>query len=123
MTNHLHLIVRSENQNLSSILRDFKTYTSNELIKLILNNKKESRKNWILGKFREYGSSNPYNKKFQVWMNGNYPVVLFRNKVINQKIRYIHMNPVRAGFVDEPKKYYYSSANLSNLLGVKVDNL
>jgi len=123
MTNHLHLIVRSKSQKLSGILRDFKTYTSKELIKLITYNKKESRKKWMLEKFREYGYNNPYNKKFQLWKNGSYPVVLFSRKVINQKIRYIHMNPVKAGFVDEPQKYYYSSANPSNPLRIELDSL
>lgn len=44
MSNHLHLIVSARNENLSDILRDFKKFTSKQLIAAIENNKKESRK-------------------------------------------------------------------------------
>lgn len=44
MTNHLHLVVRATNDPLSDILRDFKTFSSKELIKLIRSNVQESRK-------------------------------------------------------------------------------
>jgi hypothetical protein len=47
----------------------------------------------------------------QFWQNGSHPIALYSNEVIDQKINYIHENPVRAGFVDRPAKYYYSSAN------------
>ena len=30
--------------------------------------------------------------------------------MIDQKLEYIHNNPVKAGFVDEPEHYLYSSA-------------
>ena len=52
MSNHAHLLLRSETSNLSGTLRDFKSFTS----KLILNeieSSKESRKDWILGVFKK----------------------------------------------------------------------
>ena len=48
MTNHIHLIVRSNQNNLSDIIRDFKKYTSTTIYKAIENNAKESRKKWLL---------------------------------------------------------------------------
>jgi putative transposase len=30
--------------------------------------------------------------------------------MMDQRLNYIHYNPVEAGFVDEPEKYWYSSA-------------
>jgi putative transposase len=42
MTNHLHMIVNVEDGKLSDVLRDFKTYTSKELFKLINSNIQES---------------------------------------------------------------------------------
>jgi putative transposase len=44
MTNHLHLIISAPNGNLSDILRDFKKFTSKEIITAIENNKQESRR-------------------------------------------------------------------------------
>jgi hypothetical protein len=35
---------------------------------------------------------------------------LWSNKVIDQKIDYIHMNPVKEGLVFRPEDYVYSSA-------------
>lgn len=111
MTNHLHLVIHSVQNLQSDILRDFKTYTSKELYKLIKNNPQESRKKWMLDFFQKKGMENGLNKKHQFWQNGNYPIALYSNRVIRQKIDYIHQNPVKAGFVDSPEKYYYSSAN------------
>jgi hypothetical protein len=41
----------------------------------------------------------------------NHPIELSSNAVIDQKIEYVHNNPVEAGIVTEPESYYYSSAN------------
>jgi len=115
MTNHLHLIVRSEN-HLSNILRDFKTYTSKKLYKMIRKNVEESKKDWMINAFERKGTKNNRNINHQFWQNGSFPVALYSNKVIQQKVDYIHDNPVRAGFVNSPEKYFYSSANPSNPL-------
>lgn len=120
MTNHLHLVVHSDQNLLSDILRDFKTYTSKELYKMIKANPQESRKKWMLNIFRKKGMENSLNKNHQFWQNGNYPVALYSNRVIQQKIDYIHQNPVKAGFVDSPERYYYSSAN--SLSPLKTNN-
>lgn len=48
MTNHIHLIIRSEHGNLSDIIRDFKKYTANQIIKAIESNPLEGRKRWLL---------------------------------------------------------------------------
>ncbi len=34
----------------------------------------------------------------------------FSNKFIEQKLEYIHNNPVRAGIVEKPEEYRYSGA-------------
>ena len=43
MSNHIHLIISTANGNLSNILRDFKKFTSKEIITATENNKQESR--------------------------------------------------------------------------------
>jgi putative transposase len=111
MTNHLHLVANVEEGILSDVLRDFKTYTSKELFKLIESNSQESRKDWMLNLFERAAKRNPLNKHHQLWQNGNYPVQLYSSAVIQQKIDYIHHNPVKAGFVGLPHEYWYSSAN------------
>ena len=48
MSNHVHLAVSAKNNNLSNVLRDFKKFTSKQIIKVIQNNQYESRKDWML---------------------------------------------------------------------------
>ena len=99
---------------LSNILRDFKTFTSKGLVKIISDKPDESRKEWMLKIFKEHGQNNPLNKHFQVWQNFNFPTLLDNPFLIDQKTEYIHMNPVKAGFVSKPYEYYYSGANANS---------
>jgi putative transposase len=111
MTNHIHMVANVTDGSLGDVLRDFKTYTSKELVKMIKSNPTESRKEWMLKKFEIAGKYNPLNVNHQFWQNGNYPVLLYSPAVIDQKIDYIHENPVRAGFVGSAHEFWYSSAN------------
>jgi len=43
-------------------------------------------------------------------VHDNKPIELWSNKVINEKISYIHNNPVNEGLVYYPEDYVYSSA-------------
>ena len=44
------------------------------------------------------------------WQQNNKPIELWSPEVIDQKVDYIHFNPVEAGFVTEPHHWKYSSA-------------
>ena len=104
MTNHLHLIVaRNAEPTLSDIMRDFKKYTSKALYKELSDNIHESRKEWLT----ELLSS---STGISMWRSGNHPIELWSNAVIDQKLNYIHNNPVVAGMVYKPEDYLYSSA-------------
>lgn len=109
MSNHIHLLVNTENQNLSCIIRDFKKYTSKKIIETIQTGP-ESRKDWMLNLFLFEATKNSRNKNFQFWIQDNHPVEIYSNKFIKQKVEYIHNNPVRAGIVEKPWDYLYSSA-------------
>ncbi|MBK8947883.1 MAG: hypothetical protein IPM68_03210 [Flavobacteriales bacterium] len=52
MPSHVHLIAAAANANLGEIMRDFKTYSSKELVKLMAANEQESRKEWMLRLFK-----------------------------------------------------------------------
>ena len=45
-----------------------------------------------------------------VWQEGMKPIELFTRRFTNQKMNYIHNNPVAAGIVREPQDYLPSSA-------------
>ena len=46
----------------------------------------------------------------QLWQHHNKPIELWSSEVIDQKVAYIHYNPVHTGFVDEPEHWRWSSA-------------
>lgn len=110
MTNHIHCIWQAKNSNLSDVIRDFKKHTSNEIIKLI-NSNEESRKKWLKIVFEYHAKYNHNNSVNQVWQNGNHPIELHSPKFFRQKQDYLHLNPVRAGWVNQPEDYLYSSAS------------
>ncbi len=111
MSNHVHLIISSKGKPMGSILRDVKRHTSKTLTKAISENTRESRRDWLLWFFEREGKQNPNNENFQFWQQDeNHPIELWSNEVIDQKLNYIHDNPVVAGWVDEPEHYLYSSA-------------
>jgi len=121
MTNHIHIICRAkENFRLSDIVRDFKKHTANQILDLI-KQPWESRK-WMLNHFKKAGEDNIRNKKLQFWNQKNHAIELYSPDFIDQKLNYIHENPVKAGFVEKPEDYLYSSArnyaDLDNLLDV-----
>ena len=46
-----------------------------------------------------------------LWQNYNHPIELHSPHFFNQKINYIHNNPVEANWVRNPEHYVYSSAS------------
>jgi len=112
MSNHLHWIASAEdNFNLSDIIRDFKKYTSKKIVAEIKNNPQESRKKWMLSIFKNAIKANSKNKFYKFWQDGNEAKELISNNFIDQKINYIHNNPVVAEMVKSPEDYIYSSAS------------
>ncbi|RUT78079.1 REP-associated tyrosine transposase [Ancylomarina longa] len=111
MTNHIHLVYKSVNgQNPELLLGDLKRFTSNKLVKAIKVNPRESRKEWLLEKFKKAAEQSSNVKHYQFWRHDNRPIELWSNKVIDEKINYIHNNPVEEGLVTYPEEYVYSSA-------------
>jgi REP element-mobilizing transposase RayT len=110
MPNHVHLIFKSDNEDPSGLLRDFKGFTARKLIKAVEENPQESRKEWMLQMMEEAGKQNSNVVNRQFWQQHNKPIELWSGKVIKQKIDYIHNNPVKAGFVTVAEDWKYSSA-------------
>lgn len=111
MSNHMHWVAAQKQGVLNHLLRDFKSYTAKQMLAMIYDNPQESRRDWMKVVFQ-------YNAKFQkqhaenmFWQKMNHPIDCFNQKVLWQKIKYIHQNPVRAGWVTEPGHWWYSSAN------------
>ena len=112
MTSHMHLIFRSAGgQKPEMLIGDFKRFTSKSIVKAIIENPQESRKEFLLEQFRKAGKRSSNVNKYQFWRHDNHPVELWGNKAIDEKIDYIHQNPVEAGLVFRAEDYMYSSAS------------
>ncbi|HNW69910.1 MAG TPA: transposase [Bacteroidales bacterium] len=111
MTNHVHLIFRDVKQKKPQLLiGDFKRFTSKKIVQAILDNPTESRKEWLIERFKKNAAQSSNVWYHQFWRHDNHPVELWSNKVIAGKINYIHNNPVEEGLVYRPEDYVYSSA-------------
>jgi len=118
MPSHLHMIVSAkEGKNLSDIMRDLKKFTSKRIIKTI-KEINESRE-WLLNRFAFAAKINTKTEDYKFWQDGFHPIALYSNEFKDQKLDYIHNNPVESGIVSEPEHYNYSSAiNYSGGLGL-----
>ena len=98
MNNHVHLIAAAEEgSNLPGIL------TSKVLLNAITSNVRESRRDWMMWISRSAGKRNSNNKNYQFWQQDNRPIQLSTNEMMDQRLEYVHNNPVKEGIV-------YSSA-------------
>lgn len=103
MDNHFHLIWRIRQGNKrSDVQRDFLKYIAKQIIK---NLQVIDDKN-ILEKIEV----NLKDRKYQVWQRNSMSIELRSKEVFEQKLKYIHMNPVKANLCILEEDYTYSSA-------------
>ncbi len=102
MNNHMHLIWQPlPGQTLQTIQHSLLKYTAQEFkIDLQKNNPA------LLEQFKVAAK----DRKYQFWERNSLSIELRSSKVFNQKLEYIHYNPVKAGLCTLPEDYYYSSA-------------
>lgn len=111
MSNHLHMIVSSATEaSVSDILRDFKKFTSKQIIAELETNSQESRSKWMLDRFYFAGANDKKILKHRFWQEGYHPELIYLHDFYMQKLNYIHNNPVRQEIVAQPEEYLYSSA-------------
>ena len=120
MDNHIHLIA-SHPDNLSQVIQNFKSYTAKKLLYSL----KSDKRDWILQLMSAYKPDYKSESTYQFWQEGNHPKQIQDIEMYNQKVEYIHYNPVRRGLVSNEEDWVYSSAR--NFLGLdsvfQVDEL
>ncbi|MEX0967285.1 MAG: transposase [Bacteroidia bacterium] len=112
MPSHLHLIARHDDARLNSVIRDFKSFTARKIMKAVQVEPSESRRNWMMRLFRYYGKYRQ-GQDYAFWQPTNHPKELNQPGIIDQKIEYIHLNPVKAGYVTLPEHWYGTTAALA----------
>jgi len=106
MPNHIHMIVFDEqfnNQRLKRTLIDFRKFTGHQLANYVDNHLSSSFSETIHNKILG-------DRCRQVWQPGWHAEGVVGEAFWEQKINYIHMNPVKKGFVNLPEHWRYSSA-------------
>ena len=118
MSNHVHLLIRCGRGRLSDTIREIKSYTARKIINTI-DTEAESRREWISNLFGFCAKQHKRNEQYLVWTHENHAEIVYNNGFMDQKIKYIHENPVRAGIVKRVDDYLYSSArNYAGLEGL-----
>jgi REP element-mobilizing transposase RayT len=115
MTNHIHCMLSASNNDLSNVVRDFKRYTAVKILDTI-RTIPESRRDWMLKRFEFASRRSARNSHYQFWLNDNHAIEINTPQFLIQKMKYIHENPVRAGFVINPGDWVYGS--MRNYLGL-----
>ena len=100
MSNHMHAILSTPEGNLSDVIRDLKGHTSKAIVAAV-QRENESRREWMLACFVTNAITTARNDHYQVWTHDKHPLQL-QSHTIKQRADYIHQNPVRAGWVDDP---------------------
>jgi len=105
MPNHIHLIWENVQMNGKEMPHaSFMKFTGHQFLE-------ELRKtdNEFLKRFESNGN----NRNYQFWQRNALPIRLFDMKILEQKLNYIHMNPLQAhwNLVEDPNDYYFSSCS------------
>ncbi|MBP6025021.1 REP-associated tyrosine transposase [Ferruginibacter sp.] len=102
MNNHIHLIWQPlPGQTLQTIQHSFLKNTAQEIKLSLL----QTNIN-LLEQFKV----NAKDRTYQFWERNSLSVELRSSKVFNQKLEYIHNNPIKAGLCTNVEDYHYSSA-------------
>lgn len=107
MPSHFHWIVSVNHLQgtVSDVMRDIKKYSAWDVMEALEND----NQNKLSRLFHFEALRFPrYNRKF--WMKRFDDEVIRNDEMLRTKLNYIHLNPLKAGLVEKPEDYKYSSA-------------
>ena len=105
MDDHIHATLSSE--NITKLMKEFKSFTARKIVNQL---RSDGNKN-LLGQLKACKKEYKIDSEFQVWQEGFHPKLIQSLEMFNQKVNYIHMNPVRKGLAERPEEWKYSSAS------------
>ena len=107
MPNHAHYIVSSDPpERISDIMRDYNRFTSGQITSEL----EKGNGARALKIFREAAEVERRGNSYKVWQDGFHPIAVGTAGFLQEKLNYIHANPVRKGFVEMQEHWKYSSA-------------
>ena len=104
LENHMHWLAQSE--NLPKDIHRFKSYTA----KMIIRHLQQQQQYKLLKQLAFYKKKHKADRQYQLWEEGSHPEEIQGEQMLLQKLEYIHLNPVKRGYVDDASDWRYSSA-------------
>jgi putative transposase len=104
LENHLHLVASAP--DLSDVIKSFKMFTARQIVDLL----EAKQAKVLLKQLRMLKLPHKTDSEYQVWEEGSKPKEITSDEMMEQKLEYIHQNPVKRGYVDEQVHWRYSSA-------------
>jgi REP element-mobilizing transposase RayT len=103
MENHLHVIARSD--DLSKEIGDFKSFTARQIIDHL----QVRGERLLLEQLQAHKELHKGDRPYQLWQEGSHPQQIRHDEVMEQKLNYIHYNPVKHGVASCPHAWKPSS--------------
>ena len=104
LENHCHFVLQSK--ALDRDIARYKSYTAKKMIQYLAKNNIRH----ILQKLAFYKKAHKNDRAYQFWQEGVHPELIQNDNTMRQKIDYIHLNPVKRGYVDKAEHWRNSSA-------------
>jgi REP element-mobilizing transposase RayT len=105
LDNHLHAIVKAP--DLRKTLQTWKSHTARGVIDQLAADGRKA----ILDQLAFYRKKSRTGSQYQLWQDGYRPKIIDTDEIWDQKVDYIHYNPVKRGLVSHPEDWRYSSAH------------
>ena len=102
--NHLHVI--ASGKQLSKDMGIFKSYTARNVIDSLDARNVQT----LLRQLKWEKAAHKADRTYQLWQEGSHPQQIQSEEMMWQKIEYIHDNPVKRSYVDDPLHWRHSSA-------------
>jgi REP element-mobilizing transposase RayT len=116
MLDHTHVITDS-NRKIKDVLRFLNGVSAKRILDYLKENGYESSLRKL--RIQERGDKH----KYSVYQHHPNAFEIYGEDTMMQKVNYIHMNPVRAGLVERPEDYRFSSARLWQGKGLEEEPL
>jgi REP element-mobilizing transposase RayT len=106
MPNHLHMIAGTDG-DLHALMRDFKRFTTRTVHDRLKQDGRTTLLNWLADATQR---ARQQRDELGLWKAGFHPQAISSRPVFEQKLRYLHENPMPKGLVARPEDWRYSSA-------------
>jgi REP element-mobilizing transposase RayT len=105
MPTHAHLLIKPQNQTIGETVQQFGSFTAHEILKKV---REDGKTDWL--KTFEQEKRDPRHKH-SIWQDIQAKNI-FSMEVLEQKVEYIHQNPIRKDWklATDRADYIYSSA-------------